>query len=193
MVVQIVAFGDCSARLFGGEGGPAGPLQTWPARLEEMLRERGVNAQVKNESHSGEQIDFAMEKFGEVTRGAALCILGFGADDILRPEVSLGEFLSEISDVLDQAAQEHIPIILLGIPWFSEQSAGEMLQTRLPLWNESLSSLCNQLEVPFVDLYRAFLGDCEPDTPKHHRFAAAQERVAELLLPLALAVLEKKK
>ena len=110
----------------------------------------------------------------------------------------LGEFLSEISDVLDQAAELQMPLILLGIPWFSEELAGPELQNRLPIWNESLSSLCDQLNIPFVDLYTPFKDEPgrwfnERTTPKRHLSAAAQTRVAELLLPLILEQLEKKK
>ena len=192
MSYQIVAFGDSNTRYYLGDTGEAGPLEdAWPARLERMLRARKVDAVVKNEGCPGEQADFAMARFAEVTRGASLCILGFGTNDAKKLEVPLGEFLSEISDVIDQAAEAKIPLILLGIPWFSEDLAGKELQARLPVWNESLSSLCSQLSIPFVDLYGVFQGDPERwfnerSTPKRHLSAAAQARVAELVFPLVL-------
>ena len=76
--------------------------------------------------------------------------------------------------------------------------AGPELQARLPIWNESLSSLCDQLNIPFVDLYTPFKDDPERwfnerTTPKRHLSAAAQTRVAELLLPLVLDKVEKLK
>lgn len=198
MSYKIVAFGDSNTRFYFGDTASVGPLeQAWPARLEVMLRERGMDARVKNEGYPGEQADFAMEKFAEVTQGADLCILGFGTNDAKKLEVPLGEFLSEISDVMDQAAEAKIPLILLGIPWFSEALAGKELQARLPIWNESLSSLCGQLDIPFADLYHAFLDDPEKwfnerSTPKRHLSAAAQERVAELVLPLVMEIMEKR-
>ena len=199
MSVQIVAFGDSNTRYYLGDTGTPGPLEeAWPAKLETMLRARGVDAAVKNEGHPGVQADYAMEHFPAATAGADLCILGFGTNDAKKLEVPLGEFLSEISDVLDQAAELQMPLILLGIPWFSEELAGPELQNRLPIWNESLSSLCDQLSIPFVDLYTPFKDEPERwfnerTTPKRHLSAAAQTRVAELLLPLVLEQLEKKK
>ena len=199
MSVQIVAFGDSNTRYYLGDTGTPGPLEeAWPAKLETMLRARGVDAAVKNEGHPGVQADYAMEHFPAATAGADLCILGFGTNDAKKLEVPLGEFLSEISDVLDQAAELQMPLILLGIPWFSEELAGPELQNRLPIWNESLSSLCDQLSIPFVDLYTPFKDEPERwfnerTTPKRHLSAAAQTRVAALLLPLVLRVLEKKK
>ena len=199
MSYQIVAFGDSNTRYYLGDAAAPGPLEeAWPAKLEAMLRARGVEAVVKNEGHPGVQADYAMERFSDVAAGADLCILGFGTNDAKKLEVPLGEFLSEISDVLDQAAEIQMPLILLGIPWFSEELAGPELQNRLPIWNESLSSLCDQLSIPFVDLYTPFKDEPERwfnerTTPKRHLSAAAQTRVAELLLPLVLEQLEKKK
>lgn len=199
MSYQIVAFGDSNTRYYLGDAAAPGPLEeAWPAKLEAMLRARGVEAAVKNEGHPGVQADYAMERFSDVAAGADLCILGFGTNDAKKLEVPLGEFLSEISDVLDQAAEIQMPLILLGIPWFSEELAGPELQNRLPIWNESLSSLCDQLSIPFVDLYTPFKDEPERwfnerTTPKRHLSAAAQTRVAELLLPLILEQLEKKK
>lgn len=199
MSVQIVAFGDSNTRYYLGDTGTPGPLEeAWPTKLETMLQSRGMDAAVKNEGHPGVQADYAMEHFGDATAGADLCILGFGTNDAKKLEVPLGEFLSEISDVLDQAAEAKMPVIMLGIPWFSEEVAGRELQNRLPIWNESLSSLCDQLSIPFVDLYTPFKEEPERwfnerTTPKRHLSAAAQTRVAELLLPLVLEQVEKLK
>ena len=117
-------------------------------------------------------------------------MLGFGTNDAKKLEVPLGEFLSEVSDVLDQAGEAGIPLILLGIPWFSEEVAGRDVQARLPIWNESLASLCDQLRIPFVDLdpERWFN---ERTTPKRHLSAAAEQRVAELVLPLVLRQMDR--
>ena len=197
MSYQIVAFGDSNTRYYLGDTGTPGPLEdAWPAKLEGLLRAQGADVQVENQGYPGVQADFAMERFASVTAGADLCILGFGTNDAKKLEVPLGEFLSEISAVLDQAAEAGLPLILLGIPWFSQEVAGPELQARLPVWNESLSSLCDQLGIPFVDLYTPFLGDPErwfneETTPKRHLSAQAHTRVAELLLPLVLEQMDK--
>ena len=125
MSYQIVAFGDSNTRYYLGDTGTPGPLEdAWPAKLEGLLRAQGADVQVENQGYPGVQADFAMEKFASVTAGADLCILGFGTNDAKKLEVPLGEFLSEISAVLDQAAEAGLPLILLGIPWFSQEVAG---------------------------------------------------------------------
>ena len=193
----IVAFGDSNIRYYLGDTASPGPLEeAWPARLEKKLRARGLDVVVRNEGRPGVQTDYGMEAFSSVTQGAALCILGFGTNDAKKLEVCLGEFLSEISDVLDQAAEAEIPLIMMGIPWFSAEVAGPEVQARLPVWNESLSSLCDQLSIPFVDVYHPFLEEPERwfnerTTPKRHLSAAAHERVAELMVAPVLSWAEK--
>lgn len=197
MAYRIVAFGDSNTCCCLGDTGGIGPLEdAWPAKLEGLLRARGRDVRVDNQGRPGVQADFAMEKFSEVTAGASLCILGFGSNDVKKLEVPLGEFLSEISDVLDQAADAHLPLILLGIPWFSREAAGPELQARLPVWNESLSSLCDQLSIPFVDLCAPFRDGperrcCGKSASQGCLSAQAHTRVAQLLLPLVLAQMDK--
>lgn len=187
---QIVAFGDSNTRFWYGDTGEPGPAeQAWPAVLEGLLRDRGLDVAVRNEGYPGEQMDFAMANFGEKTAGADLVVLGFGTNDAKKLEVPLGEYLSELSDVLDQAAEGGMALIVLGIPWFEETLAGAELQARLPIWNEALASLCSQLGLPFVDTYTAFKDDPqrwfnERETPKRHLSAQAQRRLAELVAAL---------
>lgn len=195
MPYRIVAFGDSNTRFYLGDLGEPGPAdQAWPAVLARRLAKDGLDAVVVNEGYPGEQADFAMEHFARVSNGADLVVLGFGTNDAKKLEVTLGEFLSEISDVVGQAAEAGIPLIVLGIPWFDEALAGPEAQARLPLWNESLASLCGQLGIPFVDTFCAFQGDPERwfnerATPKRHLSAEAQKRVAELVAPLAEGLL----
>ena len=188
MSKQIVAFGDSNTRFYYGDTVTPGPIEeAWPARLEELLRERGVDAQVRNEGYPGEQADFAMARFPEVTKDADYVVVGFGTNDAKKLEVPLGEYLSEMSDVIDQASDRGLPMAVLGIPWFEETLAGPEAQARLAPWNEALSSLCDQLGLPFVDLYRAFKDEPERwfnerETPKRHLSAEAHRRVAEMVL-----------
>ena len=197
MAYRIVAFGDSNTCFCMADTGKIGPLEdAWPAKLEGLLRARGRDVQVENQGRPGVQADFAMERFSEAAAGASLCILGFGSNDVKKLEVPLGEFLSEISDVLDQAADAHLPLILLGIPWFSQEAAGPELQARLPVWNESLSSLCDQLSIPFVDLCAPFRDGperrcCGKSASQGCLSAQAHTKVAQLLLPLVLAQMDK--
>ena len=193
----MVAFGDSNTRFYYGDTMTPAPLEeAWPARLETMLRERGVDIAVRNEGYPGEQADFAMEKFQDVTQGADLVAVGFGTNDAKKLEVPLGEYLSEISDVIEQADQRKLPMLLLGIPWFDQTLAGPEAQARLPIWNEALASLCQQLDIPFLDLYGAFKDDPERwynerETPKRHLSAEAHRQVARMALEPVMKLLDR--
>ena len=104
-------------------------------------------------------------------------------------------YLSEMEDVIRQAEELDLALIVLGIPWFDEDFGGALVQTRLPKWNGALQELCERYHVPFVDLYTSFGTNverwyCEKRTPRRHLSAAGQRRVAEMVLPLALQALK---
>ena len=192
----IVALGDGNTRYFLGDEGKCGPMeQAWPAQMEAILAALGAKTAVRNEGVPGETAADAREKFAARSAGAKLCILGFGMEDIRRPERTMVSYLAEMEDMFRQAREQGMGIIALGIPWFDKNYAGELVQTRLPKWNAGLSRLCEACGVPFVDLYQA-LGD-DPDRwygerklPRHNLSAAGERKVAELVLPLALRMLQ---
>ena len=188
----IVALGDGNTRYFLGDEGKCGPMeQAWPAQMEAILAALGAKTAVRNEGVPGETAADAREKFAARSAGAKLCILGFGMEDIRRPERTMASYLAEMADMFRQAKEQGMGVIALGIPWFDKNYAGELVQTRLPKWNAGLSRLCEESGVPFVDLYQV-LGD-DPDRwygerklPRHNLSAAGERKVAELVLPLAL-------
>ena len=79
----IVAFGDGNTRFYLGDEGYCGPLElAWPAQMADILCALGVKAEVRNEGYPGEPAAFARAEFERVARGADLCVVGFGLDDI---------------------------------------------------------------------------------------------------------------
>ncbi|MBC5738471.1 SGNH/GDSL hydrolase family protein [Lawsonibacter faecis] len=192
----IVAFGDGNTRFYLGDEGCCGPLElAWPAQMADILCALGVKAEVRNEGYPGEPAAFARAEFERVARGADLCVVGFGLDDIRRLERTMSFYLSEMEDVIRQAEELDLALIVLGIPWFDEDFGGALVQTRLPKWNGALQELCERYHVPFVDLYTSFGTNverwyCEKRTPRRHLSAAGQRRVAEMVLPLALQALK---
>ena len=191
----IVALGDGNTRYFLGDEGKCGPLElAWPAQLEAILAALGTRTAVRNEGVPGETAADAREKFAARSAGAKLCVLGFGMEDIRRPERTMASYLEEMADMFRQARERNVGVITLGIPWFDRNYAGELVQTRLPKWNAGLHGLCRDAGVPFVDLYHT-LGD-DPDRwygerrpPRHNLSAAGERRVAEMVIPLALRML----
>lgn len=189
---SIVAFGDGNTRYYLGDEGKCGPLNmAWPAQMEGIMLALGVKARVRNEGRAGEPAAAARAGFAEAIRGADLCVVGFGSEDIRHPERTMALYLSEMEDVLRQGRSMGAGVVMLGIPWFDEHWAGALAQTRLPKWNEGLRALCESYNVPFVDLCAPFQDD--PDrwynervTPRRSLSAAAQRRVAELVLPIVL-------
>ncbi|WP_294553665.1 SGNH/GDSL hydrolase family protein [uncultured Pseudoflavonifractor sp.] len=191
----IVALGDGNTRYFLGDEGKCGPLeQAWPAQMEAILAALGAKAAVRNEGVPGETASDGRENFAARSAGAKLCVLGFGMEDIRRPDRTMAAYLDEMADMFRQAREQGTWIIALGIPWFDKNYAGELVQSRLPKWNAGLSQLCEERNVPFVDLYRAFRDDPdrwygERKLPRHNLSAAGERKVAEMVLPWALRML----
>lgn len=150
-----MALGDGNTRYFLGDEGKCGPLeQAWPAQMEAILAALGAKTVVRNEGVPGETAADARETFAARSAGAKLCVLGFGMEDIRRPERTMAAYLAEMEDMFRQAREQGVRLIVLGIPWFDKNYAGELVQTRLPKWNAGLSRLCEEAGIPFVDLYR---------------------------------------
>lgn len=191
----IVALGDGNTRYFLGDEGKCGPLeQAWPAQMEAILAALGAKAAVRNEGVPGETAADGRENFAARSAGARLCVLGFGMEDIRRPERTMAAYLDEMEDMFRQAREQGTWVIALGIPWFDKNYAGELVQSRLPKWNAGLSQLCEERNVPFVDLYQAFRDDPdrwygERKLPRHNLSAAGERKVAEMVLPWALRML----
>ncbi len=110
---RILAFGDS---LFAGYGLEEG--ESYPARLEAVLRERGVNARVSNAGVSGDTTAAGRQRLGFVLdnekRVPDLVIVELGGNDLLRglpPE----QTRENLDAMLAELEARGIPVLLMGI------------------------------------------------------------------------------
>ena len=110
---NILAFGDSLLAGYGLEDG-----ESYPDRLEQALRARGVNARIANAGVSGdttaaglERLDFTLNSQSEKPD---LAIVSLGGNDMLRglPPATARKNLEAI---LQRFKEENIPVVLLGM------------------------------------------------------------------------------
>jgi len=110
---RILAFGDS---LFAGYGLQEG--ESYPARLEAALRQRGVDARVSNAGVSGDTTAAGRQRLGFVLdneeQAPDLAIVELGGNDLLRgvPPQQTRENLDAILAELDWRG---IPVLLMGM------------------------------------------------------------------------------
>ena len=110
---SILAFGDSLLAGYGLKDG-----ESYPARLEQALRVRGVNARIANAGVSGDTTAAALERLDFTLKSQAekpeLAIISLGGNDMLRglpPE----QTRENLDAILKRLAGEHIRVILLGM------------------------------------------------------------------------------
>lgn len=110
---SILAFGDSLLAGYGLKDGEA-----YPARLEQALRVRGVNARITNAGVSGDTTAAALERLDFTLKSQAekpeLAIISLGGNDMLRglpPE----QTRENLDAILKRLAGEHIRVVLLGM------------------------------------------------------------------------------
>ncbi|MFN5902952.1 MAG: arylesterase [Novosphingobium sp.] len=111
--LRIVALGDS---LFAGYG--LEPGQSYPARLENALRARGINARITNAGVSGDttggglgRLDFTLNSLGNPP---ALVIISLGGNDMLRG-LSPAETRKNLDEMLGKLRARGIPGVLMGM------------------------------------------------------------------------------
>lgn len=111
---QILAVGDS---LFAGYG-LASRDESYPARLENALRARGINAKIANAGVSGDTSGAGAERFAFVLRSQPrkpdLILLEFGGNDLLRalpPE----QTRANLDRMLAEAKAQGVPVMLMGL------------------------------------------------------------------------------
>ena len=109
----IVAFGDS---LYAGYG--LKPGEAWPARLEQALWARGVNARVVNAGVSGDTTAAARQRLAFVLdaqpRKPDLVAVGLGGNDMLRG-LDPGEARSNLDAILGELDRRQVPALVTGM------------------------------------------------------------------------------
>jgi len=78
--VTIVVFGDSGP---AGSGGIAA-ADSYPGVLQQLLRARGINATVINNSSPGDTTAIGLGRVGNVPKDAKLVVTEFGSNDMRR-------------------------------------------------------------------------------------------------------------
>lgn len=110
---RVLAFGDS---LFAGYGVDEG--QSYPARLEIALRNRGINARVTNAGVSGDTSAAALQRtefvLDSLDTPPDLAIVEFGGNDFLRG-ISPAETRTNLAAILAELQERRIPVLLMGM------------------------------------------------------------------------------
>jgi len=110
---RILAFGDS---LFAGYG--VGVENSYPTKLQNALRARGINAQITNGAVSGDTSAAGAQRVAFLldAQEAApdLVIVEFGGNDWLRG-ISPQETRANIDAILSELAKRNIPALLMGL------------------------------------------------------------------------------
>lgn len=109
----ILAFGDSLLAGYGLNDG-----ESYPARLQNALRARGVNARIANAGVSGdttaaglERLDFTLSS---QTEKPELAIISLGGNDMLRG-LSPDQTRKNLDAILKRLTDDHIKVLLLGM------------------------------------------------------------------------------
>ena len=110
---RILAFGNS---LFAGYNLEDG--ESYPARLEAALRERGIDARIANAGVSGDTTAAGLQRLAFTLdaqeRAPDLVIIELGGNDLLRG-LSPDETEANLSAMLDILAERDIPVLLMGM------------------------------------------------------------------------------
>ena len=110
---HILAFGDS---LFAGYG--VGKENSYPAKLQNALRARGINVQITNAGVSGDTSAAGLQRLAFTLDAQEekpeLFILELGGNDLLRgisPDQTRANFVA----MLDELKQRDIPVLIMGM------------------------------------------------------------------------------
>jgi acyl-CoA thioesterase-1 len=171
----IVAMGDS---LTAGLG--VAPKESYPAQLEKLLAERGLNYRVVNAGISGETSSGAKARIDWVLKlKPAIVILETGANDGLRGiDPKLVE--KNIEQIIVRLKQEEVRVVLAGMMMLTNLG-----KTYVTAFNDLYPRLASRHEVVFMPF---FLKDVAAEPTKNqadgiHPNSAGYEIIATNLLP----------
>jgi len=146
----IIAFGDS---LFAGYG--LDPRDSYPEKLENALRAKGINAEIVNAGVSGDTTAAGLQRLAFTLAAQedkpALFILELGGNDLLRG-LSPEETRANLAKMLGQLKEEGVPVLLMGMrsppnygPEYQQQFdaiyrelAAEYGAALIPFWLEAI-------------------------------------------------------
>ena len=109
----ILALGDS---LYAGYGLKRG--ESMPARVEALLRDKGINATVVNAGVSGDTTAAGRKRLvftlDNLPRKPDLVMLGLGGNDVLR-QIPATETRANLAAMLDELRRRGIPVVLTGM------------------------------------------------------------------------------
>lgn len=175
---KIIAFGDS---LFAGYG--LDPRDSYPEKLENALRAKGLNADVINAGVSGDTTAAGLNRL-EFTLAAqdsapALFILELGGNDLLRG-LSPEETKANLAKMLTVLQAQKVPVLLMGMR--APPNYGPEFQAEFDAIYRDLAKQYGAALIPFwlEDIYR------EPalfQADKIHPTADGIERLVASTLP----------
>ncbi|RGP41177.1 Arylesterase [Altererythrobacter insulae] len=148
--MDIVAFGNS---LFAGYN--VDKEDSYPSKLQNALRERGVNARVANAGISGDTSAAGLQRFAFTLDAQdyepELVIIELGGNDLLRG-LSPEQTRANIAAMIEEAQRREIPVLLMGMrappnygPEFQQafdalysDLASEYGTALIPFWLESI-------------------------------------------------------
>lgn len=109
----ILAFGDS---LLAGYGLADG--ESYPARLEQALRARGINARIANAGVSGDTTAAGLQRLDFTLKSQSpkpeLVLISLGGNDMLRA-LPPAQTRANLEKILQRLRQDKIPVVLLGL------------------------------------------------------------------------------
>lgn len=109
----ILAFGDSLLAGYGLEDG-----ESYPDRMEQALRARGVNARIANAGVSGDTTAAGLQRLDFTLKSQPvkpqLAIISLGGNDMLR-SLPPAETRANLEKILQRMKADGIPVVLLGM------------------------------------------------------------------------------
>lgn len=169
----IIAFGDS---LFAGYG--LDPTDSYPDKLENALRAKGINADIVNAGVSGDTTAAGLQRleFTLDAQAAApdLFILELGGNDLLRG-LSPEETRANLGKMLTVLQQRRVPVLLMGMR--APPNYGPEFQAQFDALYRDLASEYQAALIPFwlEDIYR------EPELFQSDRIHPTAEGIERLV------------
>jgi acyl-CoA thioesterase-1 len=144
--VRIIAFGDS---LTAGYGVPL--VESYPAQLEALLRERGVVARVINAGVSGETTAGARERAAFIrSQNPAMILVGIGGNDALRA-IPIENTRRNLDALMETLTEGTAPPTILLLRVVAPQNAGLAYKEEFDALYPALSERYGLTLVPFVE------------------------------------------